>query len=198
MAFATLDQTTESTSIPDPTPRSTSPYPHNIVPTSEEIILRIGERQFHTTRQTLVEESGFFASIFSGRWNSIVSDGSYFINADGDVFVHILRCLRHGVFSVLYDSAKGHDYAGYFAIQAQAEFLLIPKLEQWVREKRYLRAFMLEHVITLLDVEEPYKTTRLESNVQIEYHPQRKITKVYIYPRRISMHRGDPSRCGRQ
>lgn len=32
------------------------------------IALQVGERQFVTTREALVAESGFFASLLSGRW----------------------------------------------------------------------------------------------------------------------------------
>jgi len=37
-----------------------------------------------------------------------------------------------------------------------------------------------------------------ETNMEVEYHPAWTTGKMYICPRRISIHRGIPSECGRQ
>jgi hypothetical protein len=61
----------------------------------------------------LIEESTYFESLLSGRWNTAREDGSYFVDADPDLFVHILRYLRRRVLPVFYNLQKGHDYALY-------------------------------------------------------------------------------------
>ena len=57
------------------------------------ITLPVGERRFVTTAETMTQDSGFFAALFSGRWDNAQADGSYFIDADPQLFGHIMRYL---------------------------------------------------------------------------------------------------------
>lgn len=78
--------------------------------------LKVGERIFTTTRDTL-SNSGFFSALISGPWEGdLLMDGSYFIDADPDAFEHILKYLRHGTFPLFYDNAKGHDHRQYLGV----------------------------------------------------------------------------------
>jgi BTB/POZ domain-containing protein KCTD9 len=61
------------------------------------ITLQVGERWFVTTAETITHERIFFAALFSGRWDNVEADGSDFIDADPELFEHILRYLRRGV-----------------------------------------------------------------------------------------------------
>lgn len=61
------------------------------------ITLQVGERRFVTYPSTLAAESSYFTSLLSDRWRR---DGTYFIDADGDLFTYILRYLRSGVLPV--------------------------------------------------------------------------------------------------
>src|SRR4051812_48134438 len=78
--------------------------------------LKVGGRRFVTTRETLTEESAFFASLLSGRWDNALPDGSYFINADPALFEHILRYLRRSVFPLFFDAENGHDHHLYLSL----------------------------------------------------------------------------------
>ena len=73
------------------------------------IALQVGERRFTTTRDTLMAESDFFASLLSGRWNNAMKNGAYFIDADANLFDHILRHLRRGAFPLFFDKSKEYD-----------------------------------------------------------------------------------------
>ncbi|KAL2043480.1 hypothetical protein N7G274_003787 [Stereocaulon virgatum] len=85
------------------------------------INLQVGERCFTTLASTLSEGSSFFASLLSGRWeDSQSADGSFFIDADPDLFAHILRYLRRGVLPVVYEKGHGFDHAFYKALQEEA------------------------------------------------------------------------------
>ncbi|TGO40727.1 hypothetical protein BHYA_0032g00060 [Botrytis hyacinthi] len=66
---------------------------HRIAPAAGgPITIQVEERRFITTKNTMTEESPFFAAPISGRWDSNKqADGSYFIDADPDLFEHILR-----------------------------------------------------------------------------------------------------------
>lgn len=48
-----------------------------------------------------------FAALLSGRWDHERADGSFFIDADPELFEHVLRYLRHSVLPIFYVSAKG-------------------------------------------------------------------------------------------
>ena len=50
------------------------------------IRLQVGGCYFTTTKDTLTEESGFFASLFSRRWDNVLEVDSYFIDADPVLF----------------------------------------------------------------------------------------------------------------
>ena len=161
-----------------------------------QVTLQVGERQFLTTRSTLVRESGFFASLLSGRWDNGREDGSYFIDADANLFEHILRYLRRGVLPVFYDKARGHDNALYLALLEEAKYFQIPRLIDWLEREHYVRALKIEHTAYEADdVEELCVTRDTESDV--EYYPTWKAEKVYVCPRGIPVHRGDPRACGK-
>ncbi len=164
---------------------------------AQQITLQVGERRFVTRHDTLTQESGFFSSLLSGRWENAEADGPYFIDADGDLFVHILRYLRRGVLPLFYDNSKGHDHALYLALLVDARYFQIPRLEAWIKDKRYLHMVKLEY--SAEDVEGVYKITETtKSCVDIQHHPQLEIQKVYLCPRDIFAHRGNPQACGKQ
>ena len=161
-----------------------------------QITLQVGERRFVTTSATLVQESQFFSTLLSGRWSEKQPDGSYFIDADGQLFVHILAYLRRGVLPVFYDNAKGHDHALYAALLEEAKYFQITRLEDWIQGQLYLKAVKI-----MRSAEEVVDTAALTestgADVDVEYHPSWRTIKVYICPRNIPRHRGKPSFCGR-
>ena len=159
------------------------------------ITLQVGERRFTTTVETLTQGSAFFASMLSGRWNGAQEDGAYFIDADGGLFEHILRYLRRGICPVFYDNIKGHDYALYFAVLEEAKYFQIPRLEEWLKDRKYLEVVKI--FSSAEELEGVGAISATTADVNVEYHPHWTSKKVYICPRRTSLHRGDPDRCGR-
>lgn len=114
-------------------------------PAPEEVLLRVGERIFVTTKDTLLRGGPFFTTLLSGRRAARTHDDSaLFIDADGDAFVHVLAYLRHGLFPLLWDNAKGHDHAGYVAILVQARRFEVVRLEKWLTEKSYIQAVRVD------------------------------------------------------
>lgn len=90
-----------------------------------EITLRWDEKLFYTTKNTLVQESGYFSALLSGRWKDATRDGVLQVDADADIFKHTLRFLRSNVFPVFYDGKKGFDYQLYSLLLQQAEYFMI-------------------------------------------------------------------------
>ena len=158
--------------------------------------LQVGEKRFITTKQSL--EGSDFLSALPVRWkDNKQDDGSYFIDADPDIFIHILRYLRHEVLPVFYDDQKGHNFPLYQAVLRQAGYFGIPPLEKWLKEKAYLKAVKIEYSTELISGESAVVTTRT-ADIVVEYHPAWKTNKVYICPREIYAHRGNQNACGRQ
>lgn len=169
----------------------------NSTPTqARQITLQVGERRFVTTLQTLVPESNFFASLLSGRWDDARTDGSYFIDADPTLFEHILRYLRRRVLPIFYDISKGHDHALYLALLEDARYFQIARLQEWLENKRYLNALSVECSIEE-DEGTPCRTT-LSMDTSVKYYPEWGTKKVYVCPRGIYVHRGQPGACGRR
>ena len=80
------------------------------------VTIQVGERAFTTTQDTL-SKSGFLTAMLSGSGEGdLLDNGSYFIDADPDIFEYVLRYLRYGIFPLFYDQSRGHDYHRYLAV----------------------------------------------------------------------------------
>ncbi|KAK5632171.1 hypothetical protein RRF57_007885 [Xylaria bambusicola] len=166
----------------------------------DKVKLQVGERQFITTRETLVSESAYFASLFSGRWsNQEDGDGSIFIDSDPVLFAEILRYLRSGNFPLYFDAgSRMYDYAKYAALLGEAQYFGIPKLEAWIQKQGYLDAVQIQYNFDVVeDIENGYSmTTTMDRTLNFSFISR--IKKVYQCPRGISLHEGRPDKCGRQ
>lgn len=123
-------------------------------------------------------------------------DGSYFIDADGDVFQHVLRHLRHEAMPIFYDDIKGHEYALYLAVLEQARYFGVEPLQKWLEGQKYLQAVKVVLEARVLEDAEAVSGSA-GSNVRTEHHVTWKSRKVYVCPRGLGRHRGNPYACGR-
>jgi BTB/POZ domain-containing protein KCTD9 len=99
------------------------------MPVDSAISLQVGERHFVTLKSTLKKKSSFFRALLTEEWqNSRSLDDSYFVDADSDLFVHILRYLRRGVFFLFYKATYRFDFALYQALQEKALYFEIEDL----------------------------------------------------------------------
>jgi hypothetical protein len=69
-------------------------------------------------------------------------------------------------------------------------------LRDWVREKRYLRAIVTQTYIPRTRDTAELSPERYPVNESEDMYMIPRIRKIYICPRGIIVHRGDPSRCG--
>jgi BTB/POZ domain-containing protein KCTD9 len=146
------------------------------------ITLQVGEQRFVTTSETL-QESAFFSTLLSGRWDNTQADGSYFIDADARIFDHVLRYLRRGVLPVFYDNAKGHDHALYLALLEEAKYFQIPRLERWIEDRTYLEAVKIKYSTTELDgANTVAETTRTDTEIGHPFYVKGGVSKVYGCP----------------
>ncbi|KAI9861847.1 MAG: hypothetical protein M1824_001958 [Vezdaea acicularis] len=183
----------------DPTPSADNSPPAS--PSHESIVLQVGERRFTTLASTLSGESAYFASLLSGRCSdSQSSDGSYFIDADPDLFAHILRYLRRGVLPIIYDKSNGFDHAFYVALKKEAEYFGIEPLRKWAQDKGYMQAITIKYSVEEVTGEEVHRSSydaTVDADKERLYYPSWGIEKVYQCPRGISLHDGNPRACGR-
>ena len=164
--------------------------------TGDTITLQVGEHRFTTFASTLTAESPYFTSLLSARWQHVQDDGSYFVDADGALFPYILRYLRSSALPVFYSGFAGHDYGMYQALLGEAQYFQIVRLTDWLKNKEYEKAVKVEY--SAEEFEGCRELTQSYcSNLQMEYHPTWMTKKVYICPRGIWIHRGNPSACGR-
>ena len=153
------------------------------------VTLQVGEKRFITTEKSL-KGSHFFSTLLDRWTGNKQEDGSYFIDADLDVFTHILRYLRHEVLPVFYDPLKEHEFPLYTAVLQQAQYFQVPQLETWLSEKRYLQAVQVEHSAVILTGKEEISGTK-PSDTTVEYHPMWTTRNVYVCSRAIFIHRGN-------
>ena len=193
---------------PNPPPnsppnQSPSPPPNQPPnpPSDPCVILQVGERRFTTLASTLSDGSSFFASLLDGRWeNSRSDDGSYFVDADPDLFAHILRYLRRGVLPIAFDRSHGFDLAFYRALQEEAMYFGVEPLHKWIKEEGYLRAVRIEYSVEKVkgqDINVSGYDAAVDGNTERSYYPSWGTEKIYQCPRGILVHQGNPNACGR-
>lgn len=116
------------------------------------ITLRVGEKTFYTTKNTLIGESDYFKACLSSRWEDADKDGSYFVDGDPVIFEHILKYLRTGQPSLFFDSStQTHDIAQYATLLGNAQYYQIAKLERYVLEKKYENVIKVKFKFDVID-----------------------------------------------
>lgn len=114
----------------------------------DRVTLDVGGRKFVTLASTL-DESTFLSSIVSERWDhDRQPDGSYFVDANPNLFDHVLDYLRRGCMPLFWDVDKGHDFARYKALRQEADYYGIPRLERWLSEHSFLKAVSVSTRVT--------------------------------------------------
>ena len=189
-----------------------NPAPMDVLPAGmqstsnsyDEIVLRVGEQRFHTTRSTLVDGSTFFAALFSRSWSRPPpGDGSYFLDADSKLFPHILAFLRRRIYPIFYDNTRGFDHALYQELRIEADYLSIEPLATWIRQKSYVDTIRQEiNLMTITRksealVEESIRSIRAEPGTDLSFHFSSGFRPVYHCPRDLIPHYDKPDGCGR-
>lgn len=161
------------------------------------VVLRVGERQFFTTRATLAE-SHLLTTLLS---TDATHGGEYFLDADPDMFAEILRFLRTRRFPLYHDPATGYDAARYLELQVAAQFYQIPTLEMWLAERRYLGAMQVRSEykgFTLYGTDQIVRMHELcwsrTEQGRVLTITERK-TKAWACPVKLWRHDGDQNSC---
>ncbi|EFQ35269.1 uncharacterized protein GLRG_10413 [Colletotrichum graminicola M1.001] len=101
-----------------------------------QVKIEVGGRRFVTTFEVL-EKSPWFRNLFSIDFRNWYHDGVFHIDNDGDLFAHILRYLRTGLYPLFWDSRNGFDYPMYAMIKQQAHHYMLHDLEVWIVAQKF-------------------------------------------------------------
>lgn len=188
-------------SITDVTPVSTTSDEGGIpVPTTHPkiITLNVGGRKFQTELATLTEGSGLLRRMLSPSWNwEAQADGSYFLDADAELFEHLLRFMRRPeTFPLFYTKADGFGYDLYNRLEAEARYYQMDTLENWLKGKIYLQAVICHTRDAIVQNLDSFSVKTIPTYEFEEHHMIPRKKKVYICPRGIFVHHGDKDRCG--
>ncbi|KAK6820249.1 hypothetical protein RU639_007619 [Aspergillus parasiticus] len=165
---------------------------------NDQVLLQISDRQFITSKSTLSQKSTFFEALFSTRWNNQRPDGSYFIDADPNLFEHILRYCRRGIFPLFYDRACGHNYSLYLQLLQEARYFGIDGLQEWLEQEKYLQAVKIERSVKVLDIQKAEALETRLANVEEQYFPNWGTRQVSVCPNGLGRHRDNPGLCGKK
>lgn len=197
-----VDETKAGVEGLKPDPDAANDQPRVNLAIEEPVVLQVGERRFTTTKSTLMDGSTYFASFFSGRWTEKKSDeGSFFIDADGDSFEHILRYLRCRNMPLFWTQSEGFDHQKYTNLEATADFFGVLKLKDWIAKKKYESALTIETTTALFTSKDGRNhDINLSSTacgaITREYQSTWRLAKEYVCPRGIILHMGFQNRCG--
>lgn len=101
----------------------------------DRVSVRIGGRDFYTTRSTLCSKSDLFKVAFSPDINP-PNDGVFWMDRDPDAFSHILKYCRTNRFPLLRQNDT-FDHAMYDCIRSEALFYGISELAEWISKAKY-------------------------------------------------------------
>ena len=112
------------------------------------ISLQVGERHFITLKSIFEKKSLFFKTLLTEEWQSFrLFDGSYFVDADSDLFVYILRYLRRGVLLLFYNAIYEFDFAFYQTLQEKASYFEIEDLHIWIKNQKYAQIIKIQYTL---------------------------------------------------
>lgn len=200
--FELLDSHTgqKSTSTADNLQHSMPPPVESTQTNDNRVKIHVGERHFIAFRDTLTGESAYFKARLSERWNDREKDGSFFIDANPDMFDHILNYLRSGIFPLFFDAGtQSFDYGKYAALLGEARYFGIHRLEDWISKARFHDAVRIETITTMVpDVEAEGGTHRVSAgaDTKTDVSTNWGTRRVYVCPRDIDVHRGYRRKCG--
>jgi hypothetical protein len=163
------------------------------------ITLDIGGRLFKASTDILIAESGLFQRQLPGRFTwTPQADGSYFLDADPEIFEHLLRFMRRpGSCPLFWSKERGFDYDMYRRLQDEAEYFQVDTLYHWIKDKEYKKAVTIYvHPVKVVEATH-VPGVFLAATLSESRHFVTKTRQSYVCPRELPEHRGAPGRCGK-
>lgn len=112
------------------------------------ISLQIDERHFVIFKSILEKKFSFFKALLIEEWQDSRSlDDSYFVDANSDFFVHILRYFRRGVFFLFYKAIYEFDFDFYQTLQKKTLYFEIEDLHIWIKDQKYAQIVKIQYTV---------------------------------------------------
>ena len=164
------------------------------------ITLDVGGRLFKASTDILIAESGLFQRQLSDRFTwTPQADGSYFLDANPELFEHLLQFMRRpSKFPLFWSKDRGFDYDLYHRLQTEAEYFQMDALYQWIKDKKYKNAITTwVHSPKVVQIEAYVPPAFMNGDFSESRQFVTKTRQVYVCPREIPEHRGAPHICGK-
>jgi len=166
---------------PEPLPGGSSPH---------IITLNVGGQKFQTVLSTLTSKSAYFRGMFSTKSHSPSPDGSYFIDADPELFKHLLQYMRRPeAYPIFWSETGSFDYTLYGRLETEAKFFGLDTLYNWIARKMYESKIKVSSG-------GPATSNAKVTQKDLTIVKEKESTK-HVCPRFIKDHNGRPDRCGK-
>jgi hypothetical protein len=103
---------------------------------------------------------------------------------------------RPDTFPLFWTNADGFDYGLYSRLETEAEYFQINALHGWIKDKKYLGAVVVQRSAPIACELDVMLSKLCKSNEAEELYMIRRKEKIYVCPRDIRVHRGNPQKCG--
>ncbi|OAQ72259.1 BTB/POZ domain-containing protein [Pochonia chlamydosporia 170] len=169
----------------------------DITASHETILLRVGEKQFHTSKHTL-SPSGYFNALFTIHPSP---QTDFFLDADPDIFTDVLRYLRTHIYPLYHTPDNGFDVPRYHALLAQARLLQLDELAAWVSNKEYLNAVWTKTRFVSATLYGDRQLEQLQNNLWSNEERTRSFSfkqadsRAWKCPAGVYLHDGDKAAC---
>ncbi|KAF2121594.1 hypothetical protein BDV96DRAFT_640978 [Lophiotrema nucula] len=167
------------------------------------VTLDVGGCKLRVLRATLQDCGPLYAQTGEHWKDHIQPDGSHFVDADPEIFAHVLNFLcRPTAYPIFWDKVKGFDYDLYNKLEKEAEAWLVIDLAKWIKDKKYEKAVqVVSHRPIIEDFYNYDAENVMDGSSGIKQHVVTKTRQVYVCPRGIPAHRVGkyaPRKCGYQ
>lgn len=170
---------------------------------ADTIYLEVGRTTYSIKRETLAKFE-FFRKLMLTPLSNMFN-----IDANQEVFPHIIAYLRRGTYPLAIDAEGRHDIPTYLAILEEARYFKLERLSDWIEKGLYEEAAKTTSTTTLRPETEfgivGYPTSvkaaitpggKITSTISKEFFPGWGKKLVYHCPR--DKHNGKREECGKQ
>ena len=165
------------------------------------LTIKVGEREFFTTRETLSKSRYLTGVLGGGRPRKGQQDQPVRIDRDGDMFEHILRYLRTDKAPLFYDHMTKFDEVLYDRLRTESDFYGCYDLSEYLQGKKYRDAVnVCQYMDIVNDHEQSLSRAHplcppLERGCQTVVHACYVSEKLYECPYDILQHMDQRSPC---
>ncbi|KAL9621093.1 MAG: hypothetical protein Q9160_004478 [Pyrenula sp. 1 TL-2023] len=159
------------------------------------ITLGVGGRLFNTSFDTLVQ-ADYFKDRFSNGWQPS-EDGSFFVDADPEMFEHVLSYLRHLTPPLFFDGRSGHMHCMYVKLSFVARYFGVLGLVEYLENRKYLQLIRISYETEIMSQAKGVKYLP-KSDEMVDFIAICGVKAIHVCRAGRDEHRGKPEKCFRK